>query len=281
MKYPIFVFLITLSFLVTSYKITYSEGSLSPEYISSTGEEFVFATTYPDGEKYGYQLWHKWPMVSGGKLSYQDYVGRKGKLEESIIYESSGISKFRKAVMENGEVLYVHVIGNVYLSGIYFLKDLAKAKTLIGRIVWINNANTVRPQMLITDNTMISYPTHHLEPVRVIDVVLESYGYAYGSGPFFLKVKKLSGEEGLIKYNDRYFCTSNPFPQGTSIKIKQAVEQRKIMIGMTREQASLSWGEPDKVNKSVGSWGVKEQWVYGNQYLYFTNGRLDSFQTSN
>jgi len=50
---------------------------------------------------------------------------------------------------------------------------------------------------------------------------------------------------------------------------------------MTRKQASLSWGEPDKINKSVGSWGVKEQWVYGNQYLYFTNGKLDSFQTSN
>lgn len=281
MRYQIFIFFLVLSFLMTSYKITYSEESLLPEYISSTGEEFVFATTYAGGEKYGYPLWHKWPMVSGGELSYQDYVGRKGKLEDRIIYESSGISKFRKAVMENGEALYVQVIKNIPPIGIYFLKDLTKAKTLIGRIVWINNSNTVRPQMLITDNEVISYPTRHLEPVRVIDVVLESYGYAYGSGPFFLKVKKLSGEEGLIKYNDSYFSTSNPFPTGTPIKIKQAIEQRKIMIGMTRKQASLSWGEPVKVNKSVGSWGVKEQWVYGNQYLYFTNGKLDSFQTSN
>jgi len=105
---------------MTSYKITYSEESLSPEYISSTGEEFVFATTYPGGEKYGYPLWHKWPMVLGGELSYQDYVGRKGKLEDRIIYEPSGISKFRKAVMENGEVLYLDVAGNIPPNGIYF-----------------------------------------------------------------------------------------------------------------------------------------------------------------
>jgi len=59
-------------------------------------------------------------MVLGGELSYQDYVGRKGKLEDRIIYEPSGISKFRKAVMENGEVLYLDVAGNIPPNGIYF-----------------------------------------------------------------------------------------------------------------------------------------------------------------
>ena len=39
-----------------------------------------------------------------------------------------------------------------------------------------------------------------------------------------------------------------------------------------------SWGQPDDINRSVGSWGVHEQWVYGDEYLYFENGKLTSWQ---
>lgn len=52
-------------------------------------------------------------------------------------------------------------------------------------------------------------------------------------------------------------------------------------MGMTKKEAELSWGKPEKVNKSVGSWGVREQWVYGYNYLYFKNGNLTSWQTTN
>ena len=48
---------------------------------------------------------------------------------------------------------------------------------------------------------------------------------------------------------------------------------------MSPEETKLSWGDPKKINKSVGSWGVHEQWVYENQYLYFENGKLASFQS--
>jgi hypothetical protein len=47
----------------------------------------------------------------------------------------------------------------------------------------------------------------------------------------------------------------------------------KVRIGFTKEMALLSWGEPEKVNRS--SWN--EQWVYGNQYLYFEDGVMTSF----
>ena len=34
-----------------------------------------------------------------------------------------------------------------------------------------------------------------------------------------------------------------------------------------------TWGEPKKVNKTTYSWGVSEQWVYGNgKYVYLENG---------
>lgn len=281
MKRLPFTFTVFVLFLTIFSKVVNAESPTSFEYNSSTGEEFIFAFLYPGGEKYGYQLWNKQPEVTGEALPYDDYVGRKGKLEPDIIFSSSRISKFRKAILENGEILYVYVVGDYQPHNIYFLKDLDRAKAMIGHKIWINNANVVKPIGLITPDKNISFPARHLEPVTVTGVVLENYGHARGAGSFFVKVKKASGEEGLLRFNDIYFCASNPFPPGTPSKIRQAVEQQKIMIGMTQKQARLSWGEPDKINKSVGSWGVKEQWVYGYQYLYFSNGKLTSFQTSN
>lgn len=270
-----------LLFLAVLSKALNAESPTSSEYISSKGEEFIFTNTYPGGEKYGYLMWHKKPEGYGGSLSYDVYCGRKGKLEPGIIYSSSRISKFRRAILENGEILYVNIIGDRTPDNIYFLKEMDSAKALIGHKVWINHANVVRPIELITPDRNISFLTHHLEVVTVTDVVLDRYGHERGVGAFFIKVRKASGEEGLLKFHNRYLCASDPFPSGTPKKIIQAVKQQEIILGMTSEQAKLSWGEPDQVNKSVGSWGVNEQWVYGNQYLYFSNGKLTSFQTSN
>jgi hypothetical protein len=51
-------------------------------------------------------------------------------------------------------------------------------------------------------------------------------------------------------------------------------------IGMTDEMAIASVGYPDDINRTNGSWGVHEQWVYSGKglYLYFEDGKLTSFQ---
>jgi hypothetical protein len=56
-----------------------------------------------------------------------------------------------------------------------------------------------------------------------------------------------------------------------------------VSIGMSQEDVrQSSWGRPERVNRSVYSFGVREQWVYGNgNYLYFEDGRLTSIQTAN
>jgi len=52
-----------------------------------------------------------------------------------------------------------------------------------------------------------------------------------------------------------------------------------VSIGMTTEDVEVSWGKPKDINRSVGAWGVHEQWVYGSSnYLYFENGKLTSWQ---
>lgn len=60
----------------------------------------------------------------------------------------------------------------------------------------------------------------------------------------------------------------------------QRILNGEYWIGMTPEMAVESLGRPDDINRSTGSWGVHEQWVYKkrNIYLYFENGNLASIQ---
>jgi hypothetical protein len=56
--------------------------------------------------------------------------------------------------------------------------------------------------------------------------------------------------------------------------------ENQYWIGMTGEMAKESLGYPDQNNRSVGNWGVHEQWVYSEYdiFLYFENGKLTSYQ---
>lgn len=56
------------------------------------------------------------------------------------------------------------------------------------------------------------------------------------------------------------------------------LKNKYYWIGMTKEMATIALGIPETVNRTVGSWGVHEQWVYHKLYLYFENGKLSSYQ---
>jgi hypothetical protein len=61
-------------------------------------------------------------------------------------------------------------------------------------------------------------------------------------------------------------------------KIYKKLREGYIWNGMTKEMAIISRGYPKDKNRSVGSWGTHEQWVYDDEYLYFENGYLRSWQ---
>lgn len=64
-------------------------------------------------------------------------------------------------------------------------------------------------------------------------------------------------------------------------KVAKDLVVGRVWMGMTEEMAEYSWGRPQTINRSVGSWGVSEQWVYGvGNYLYFGNGKLTNWQFS-
>ena len=58
-------------------------------------------------------------------------------------------------------------------------------------------------------------------------------------------------------------------------------EQRegRIDLEMTKAQATVLWGKPEKVNRTRIAAASSEQWVYGgNRYLYFNDGILTAIQ---
>jgi hypothetical protein len=56
------------------------------------------------------------------------------------------------------------------------------------------------------------------------------------------------------------------------------IKKGRVRIGMTEKECELSWGVPNDINTTTGSWGEHKQWVYDDSYLYFENGKLSSIQ---
>ncbi len=77
-------------------------------------------------------------------------------------------------------------------------------------------------------------------------------------------------------------------------RIKKAIKNRHIVIGMSKEDVIESWGQPRDINRTVTSSCVYEEWCYGDflkgpgryvyfkkrieRYVYFENGIVTSWQ---
>ena len=63
-------------------------------------------------------------------------------------------------------------------------------------------------------------------------------------------------------------------------RVKSAVLKGNITLGLSCDDTRASWGAPTKIHRTVGTYGVHEQWIYGDTYIYFENGILTSWQDS-
>jgi len=68
---------------------------------------------------------------------------------------------------------------------------------------------------------------------------------------------------------------------------KQDILSGSIRLGMTTKEVNASWGLPRKIKRSVYTWGIHEQWIYGTSvhdssldptYLYFEDDILTGWQ---
>lgn len=61
---------------------------------------------------------------------------------------------------------------------------------------------------------------------------------------------------------------------------QKLVEGEKLKMGMSDCELLASWGYPEDINRSVGSWGTHVQYVYRSlkTYVYTRNGKVTSWQ---
>lgn len=55
------------------------------------------------------------------------------------------------------------------------------------------------------------------------------------------------------------------------------VAEHRVDIGMTKSMVRDAWGAPERINETSSRSG-SEQWIYGNHYIYFRNGRVVDMQ---
>lgn len=58
-----------------------------------------------------------------------------------------------------------------------------------------------------------------------------------------------------------------------------SILNNQVAIGMTTEMCKDAWGTPYDRIKTTTAGAVKEQWLYGGAYLYFTNNKLQLIKT--
>lgn len=118
---------------------------------------------------------------------------------------------------------------------------------------------------------------------KCIDIVVDinEYGGAYavlenesvGKIRGKIKTESIGDIHSLISISD-YDQYINRF----GIKYGDLIAQRRVQNGMTEEMVVESWGRPNDINTTTGSWGVHEQWVYDSAYVYFENGKVSAIQ---
>ncbi len=175
--------------------------------------------------------------------------------------------------------------------------EYKRIESLISRIKFDNAVGEIYYSVAGTNLTsrpedydvVIHLPSN--KKVRVLDSIDKYYRINYNdSVGWILKValisesekQKIAADKKAKEFADR--MQYQKYKEGLIKKYGFATADKilygMIWLGMTDEMARLSKGSPTKINRTVGSWGVHEQWVYDNQdtYLYFENGILTSWQ---
>lgn len=281
---------ITLSILISIAAI-YAQKTTTervPEYEKWIGEKIIFLSQPPEHQKYSYREYSSsYPddyQIYSSSYQYQELVGKIAEIMEikkDLRYNELIITL---KIQGSNELLYASIFSSQNLDDVGLISEMDKAKKYVGKAVW-----NKRQDFLYTEKADI--PIKNLEKLTVIKV---EWG-EWDSSPlrFYFKTKdgkvgwgdySYSRITGLFHCSDPFFDKSwyltnpyKPYPNWSQ-RAWKAIEKKEIYIGMTKEMVLMSWDKPEKINRDVGSWGVDEQWVYGDVYLYFRNGKLTSFQ---
>lgn len=106
-------------------------------------------------------------------------------------------------------------------------------------------------------------------------------------------INKCTAPDGKVSYQEAPCGTaqeaaelkvqSGPATTDQDSRFNNSTAVGKIMVGMTAAHVRRAWGEPTKINVTLGASGRTEQWVYRGRnyrddYVYLDNGVVRSVQ---
>lgn len=248
------------------------------------------------------------PMKLNSRLEVSNYGALKEKyyLVNKIIlnpdkdeYEKNGNGYIQLIQKESGDTMYFSFEKYGYtlhdfLTVGYFQKLKIK---FIGKDFVYVHLDDKGLISLETKDERTDIPKNTI--FKCYDVVIEDGQYSSiiallendKYGKFYVLIENLISAESetwnnkfeiLSVYKSRIAKESvrkNNLVKKYGTKNAELILKEKVRIGMSKSMCKESWGEPEKINKTSGSYGVHEQWVYGNgSYLYFENGILTTIQ---
>lgn len=258
---------------------------------------FLVISLFPiNNTAYAEKVTYKW-----GNINFKSsYIGKIVVQKNTTLYKwDNKTHKLRKFnTIKKGSEYGVYTerdnkkYGKIYGLGnskyvkkttsVKFMKPSKHMKETVGKErIWLRN-----PDLKPITNSKGKYTTElkHLQEAIIIstkkDEILDEWVY------ITIKV----GQKYYVIECDPYlksnvYYKKNPFKTFKySNSIWNLIKKEKIQLGMTKNQVRLSWGDPTDINSYGGSWGIMEQWIYGDVlnggavYLYFDNGKLESWQ---
>ena len=219
-------------------------------------------------------------------ISYSKEEPFKGAVRTRIIFKTSDNHCLEYNTKVSLEGLCKSKLAKI--SGIAYLGDVDKArKLLIGKTVYSKEGLA----FIDTNDIITSIPIKRLSPYKIknigvgtdsepVKIILEN-----PEGNDFFYTVFLSGTNtskiSMARPFSYYFYFSNPkdqYPNMSQVNWN-LVTKGKVKIGWDKKLCKLSWGEPEKINTTKGSFGTHVQWVYPDEsYLYFENGKLTAIQ---
>ena len=189
--------------------------------------------------------------------------------------------------LENGkkykwEKSFWQINDNALPEHLCLIRDLDKAKKLIGKYIWLN--------FTADDTSFISVPGityNKFEKVKITGTKVYQNGGR--DWPIWLVIKSNNEFNPMVRYNgnkkivekQNYYFDNQPLPKVWGEDLISKIVFGKVSLGMSDEQVRVAMGNPDVINNTSSRHSVSEQWIYGNvvgkkKYLLFEYGKLIS-----
>ncbi|MGF7048722.1 hypothetical protein J2T13_003230 [Paenibacillus sp. DS2015] len=255
-----------------SFELFLKISNLKGKYVSDVYSLFIWSNE--DGETRSKKLINN---IASVPKEIRYFMGRK-----VYVYEGNKIGWVSEMSNTDSSFTDVEIVlqSGKTIEATIFLESPTEF-TLYQRIELLNGAYGNRYAWVKKNVISSNIPLYNIEKIYIISLKVDNKKINVtakrSNGNKFTFSLPFSSYPQEVMYDQFYYSDPRKTHPSWSDKIWKAIQEQQIVTGMNAEQVLMSWGGADRINSHNKSNLRIEQWVYGNTYLYFYNGVLDSW----